>query len=535
MECNICTEKLNTVERRPKCLPCAHTVCLHCLMNLGTQTCPQCRQAFAGPVNSLPDNYFLLGLMNKERLSQANQGFWCRDCSKVGTADCMDLEHAVCSVRKYRSEQAAPRLELLQNAATSSRKVVQALQAAKDGVDAHLVAWRRKLQQAEEAERRLRVAVEEGGELEEFEMKGVDKLQEAVTLLEARCQVQVAMEDVNGTEWKAELQMPAPDVGRSLINPFVLQLLYDDRIVKIRKPAPAAMPAAMRAAPFSFSPAEIRNVSELSQHKKHSKALEDFLRDPELVKVRRLDGVHCEALPTWCSLLLQRVAPRLESLSIRSAVRQHLDLIGKLRSLRYLSLHVEELDSCGPDLHLHLPPQLEDLELVNCVSGPLLRSLERLPNLQKLTLDCYRTPAHATFAALPLGHRGLRWLNVRLRPAATVLSLAKAHAATLQELRVMCASLGSTLWHFTGLAEGLRGCGLTALRRVVLVRGPAPGFTNAKLSHGEASCRQQKQAVWDALLSADPERAVRVVSVLCAECDKCPSYPKLGRFTWEDT
>ncbi|XP_034251510.1 uncharacterized protein LOC117651536 [Thrips palmi] len=222
-----------------------------------------------------------------------------------------------------------------------------------------------------------------------------------------------------------------------------------------------------------------------------------------------------------------------------------------MSALRYLRVHMAKCGTVAPDL----PLQLEELVVLN-VPEQHLQSVQRMPNLRKLTLNwsgdeldeaffylprCCRGDTwnwsgdemDEPFFHLPPHHRGLQWLQVLLRPVSTVLSLATAHAATLQELRILCASEGDTPWHFKDLAEELGRCGLVALRRVVLLRGPAPGFPDKKLPHGKESCRRQKHAVWDSLVAAD-SKAVRVVTVLCGECDKCPPFPTLGNFTWQD-
>ncbi|XP_034236231.1 uncharacterized protein LOC117642297 [Thrips palmi] len=218
-------------------------------------------------------------------------------------------------------------------------------------------------------------------------------------------------------------------------------------------------------------------------------------------------------------MLLQRVAP----LWIASASREHLDVIRGMPALRYLAVWPLNYNMDAPDL----PPQLQELRVTN-VPAQHLQSVQQMPNLRKLVLHC-NTPLDVTFTPLPPGHRGLQWLGVGLRPFSTVLSLAKAHAATLQELRILCVSERDSEWHFADLAEGLRQCGLVALRRLVLVR--EPGLPIKQLTHGKISCKKQKRAVWDALLAADSER---VVKVLCQACDECPAYPNLGDFTWRD-
>lgn len=247
-----------------------------------------------------------------------------------------------------------------------------------------------------------------------------------------------------------------------------------------------------------------------------------------VLQVRRLDGVDCEKRPNWCRVLLQRVAPRVEWLSVQNARREHVDVIATMPALRYLRLMTEDAGMDAPDL----PLQLEDLKVLN-VPARHFESVQRMPGLRKLALLSL-SPVNVAFSPLPPDHRGLQWLQVALLPASTALSLVTAHAATLQELQIMCASQGDTPWHSRDLAEDLRRCELAALRRVVLLRGGVPGFPDNKLPHGKESCRRQRHGVWDMLLAADSPRAARVVTVLCSECDRCPAFPGLGDFAWKD-
>lgn len=48
MDCPVCMERYDLGRRRPKSLPCGHTLCLHCLLQpqLGNR-CPQDRQVNA--------------------------------------------------------------------------------------------------------------------------------------------------------------------------------------------------------------------------------------------------------------------------------------------------------------------------------------------------------------------------------------------------------------------------------------------------------------------------------------------------------
>ncbi|XP_034251505.1 uncharacterized protein LOC117651533 [Thrips palmi] len=518
LRCNICLERFDNGERLPKCLPCGHTECLKCLKELTNLRCPECRRELVGPVDALPNNYFALSfVVEREQQKRADLRLWCQDDGKLATDECVDLGHSVCTLRKLRSEQAAPRLQQLESAASGAREVVQALRDAELAVQAELQQWQGRLRDAERALRRLLAAIEDGTVSETAQPDGLEELQDAASLLQLECTLPVQLRAEDGTLWEAGLQQG----GRSLLHPLLLHLHRSGAIAKVGKPKDVA-------ASDDFSPAECRDVSEYCAREDHSQETDDVLRDPHLDKVKKLNGVDCKKRPSWCKVLLQRVAPRVEWLCLSFALREHLDVIHDMPELRFLYVLMAKCSTVAPDL----PLQLEELMVVN-VPKQHLQSVQRMPNLRKLTLDWSSLPLAVAFPPLPPGHRGLQWLQVYLRPVSTVLSLAKAHAATLQELRILCASEGDSPWHFEDLAEELGRCGLVALRRVVLLRGGAPGFPDNKLPHGKESCRPQKHAVWDSLVAAD-SKAVRVVTVLCWECDKCPPFPKLGNFTWQE-
>ncbi|XP_034237901.1 uncharacterized protein LOC117643255 [Thrips palmi] len=513
MECAICMEKLDTVDRRPKALPCGHTVCLNCLKGAASLTCPHCRKVFPGPPEALPDNFFLLGLI-EERCHQ-DQRFWCRDCGQAATEDCVDLPHSVCSLRKLRAEQAAAKLERLRSGASAARRLMQALVDTQQAVQAQLDELQARLHVVEEAERELRAAADKGRAVEAAEPAGLEQLLEEASLLQAGWGLQLRKD---GADWKGEQRLGGG--ARTLLCPLVLHLQREGGGAEVGGPQVTADEVAFRRN-------ECLHVKDYCTREDHGH-LDEVLHDPGLSEVKKVLGMDCERRPHWCKLLLERVAPRVQRLWVRKANREHLLVIKDMPELRYLYVHNAKLGAEAPDL----PRQLQDLTVVN-VRRQHLESVQRMAGLRKLALEWTHAPLDVAFPPLPAGHCGVQWLCVSLRPLSTVTSLAKAHAATLQELRVLCASEGSTSWHFADLAEGLGGCGLTALRRVVLRRGEAPGFPDNKLPHREESCRRQKQAIWASLLEADG-RPSRVVTVLCAECDKCPAFPPLGKFTWVD-
>ncbi|XP_052132037.1 E3 ubiquitin-protein ligase SH3RF1-like, partial [Frankliniella occidentalis] len=130
MECHICDEEFNQVERLPKNLPCAHTFCLRCLQRLDRRECPTCRRVFEVSPDELPSNFQLLEVM--ERSDRPSRG-WCSDCRAAATPRCWGEDHDVLPERRALRrhlqgalQQAPGQLEHLQDQC-QGEQVVQAL------------------------------------------------------------------------------------------------------------------------------------------------------------------------------------------------------------------------------------------------------------------------------------------------------------------------------------------------------------------------------------------------------------------------
>lgn len=53
INCNLCRKKFNLSSKRPKCLiPCGHTYCEQCIVNIFENKCPSCHFRFN---QSIPD------------------------------------------------------------------------------------------------------------------------------------------------------------------------------------------------------------------------------------------------------------------------------------------------------------------------------------------------------------------------------------------------------------------------------------------------------------------------------------------------
>jgi len=64
LECPVCLEKL---KKPVKILPCLHSFCQTCLQSISQNknkySCPLCRIEYSSPIESLPDNFFIHGLL----------------------------------------------------------------------------------------------------------------------------------------------------------------------------------------------------------------------------------------------------------------------------------------------------------------------------------------------------------------------------------------------------------------------------------------------------------------------------------------
>lgn len=100
MDCDICFEDYNQGERSPKIMPCGHTVCLQCLLQVGKRECPTCRTVYSVDAGSLTTNIALLRLSADVKVPRG----WCSDCRGSATDECWN-EHDVVLVQRALKRQ----------------------------------------------------------------------------------------------------------------------------------------------------------------------------------------------------------------------------------------------------------------------------------------------------------------------------------------------------------------------------------------------------------------------------------------------
>ena len=123
--CAICEEVYNLEERKPLLLPCSHTFCRTCLLQLqstNSELCPHCRSSWAGQaVDSLPvirqlaessdkkpkTKKHITGNQNICDLHNDDLNAWCRTCNVATCIQCLKDGHKSCdwiSIKRKTTE-----------------------------------------------------------------------------------------------------------------------------------------------------------------------------------------------------------------------------------------------------------------------------------------------------------------------------------------------------------------------------------------------------------------------------------------------
>ncbi|XP_026291175.1 uncharacterized protein LOC113215725 [Frankliniella occidentalis] len=299
MDCDICLEELNQVERVPKIAPCGHTVCLRCLQRSDRKECPTCRRAFDVPPDALPNNFYLLRQM--ELPDRPPRG-WCSDCLAPASPRCWE-DHDVLPVKR---------------------------------------ALRRHLQGALQ---------EAAGQLEGLQ----DQCQEeqavqALTLLTKK-------------SWNLTLQGEGHELTGTVTNtedPLTramwLLVTAKAALTKSRVEARGPPPAAPGPAPPEARPVREMDVEYVSQTDPNARQQDKAALLAEAPGVTLLVGVWCHWDPAWSLQLLQRAAPTVERLSVNSPREAHLRALHAMPRLRRLYVDGDaDLYAQPPELPA-LPP-----------------------------------------------------------------------------------------------------------------------------------------------------------------------------------
>ena len=193
-------------------------------------------------------------------------------------------------------------------------------------------------------------------------------------------------------------------------------------------------------------------------------------------------GLHCDADPQWCQIVLQQVALHLDSLQMVNPKQQHLDVVKQMPNLSGLSL--------------------------NNVTGEQLQVVSQMASLRRLELHC-RLDAPLPLLTFPATAARLRWLRCGVHPLATGLALVRAAEDSLEELQLVAAS--TEPYGCRDLALQLQRCRPKKLKRMVLLRGDAYGEF---CRHDEGSCKKQIQGI-----SCAFGQSGLVVDVICNFCE----------------
>ncbi|XP_066990374.1 E3 ubiquitin-protein ligase TRIM32-like [Macrobrachium rosenbergii] len=132
-DCQVCLERFDNAERRPRCLSCGHTLCTSCLTDIlgrGQLLCPFCRLPHNGTVQSVDDvpiNYTVVSLLEDPAFSLATQRDQALLVELKREASELNTEHLVtlnCHLTRLRDFQ-----QKLSNQCVIHQNQLQALQA----------------------------------------------------------------------------------------------------------------------------------------------------------------------------------------------------------------------------------------------------------------------------------------------------------------------------------------------------------------------------------------------------------------------
>ncbi|XP_026291179.2 uncharacterized protein LOC113215728 [Frankliniella occidentalis] len=318
MECDICHEEFNQVERVPKIAPCGHTVCLRCLERGARKECPTCRRAFDVPPDALLNNFYLLQQM--ERPERPSHG-WCSDCLAPASPRCWDEDHDVLpekrALRRHVQgalQQAAGQLEGLPDLC-QGEQAVQALTLL--------------------TTKSCSLTIKAG----EHELTGtVTSTEDPLT------QVMWLLVTAKAALTKSRVEARGPPPAAASPPPAA------------PGPAPQGARGAPPAAPAppEARPAREMDACDVSQTQPSDRQQEKAALLAAAPGVTRLIELHCNWDPAWSLQLLVFAAPTLERLSVFNPPEVHLRAAHAMPRLR--RLHV-----WGDDALLAQPPELPAL------------------------------------------------------------------------------------------------------------------------------------------------------------------------------
>ncbi|XP_052130979.1 uncharacterized protein LOC113208475 isoform X4 [Frankliniella occidentalis] len=471
LKCDICFVNFDLDSHRPKCLPCGHTICKECVEkpDMGRK-CPTCRKAFRQRrPEDLPDNVLVAQLLENEDAPP---------CKKLKIED--------------------PELEQLQRGADAGRKMVEMLRLvvpqAVESLNRQLESSVAQLSQVEEAlERRVQreAAGDVGTTSDAVEPLQLARQLEANHRLITSAKCTVAAEEEGGSAWTASVE---PGGSGDILRLLMLQLRADGQL-HLENVDDAVTVPVIRA-PTHVGPPLIEVLSITDKHLDSRRLkVDDILGAVQRLwtvprSLRNLHGDGCEDL-------LRVMGPHLEELETSGEVQPSvMEEVLKMSGLRRLKVsYAKNVDF--PDLPLHL----EELS-VFYITENQLRCVEHMPRLRSLVVNNYLGP-NLTFP--PSKHNSLRWLGVcfNAEHKSSMLSLIRAHASSVQELRVYCTlPTEDKGFYFPDLGQELADCDLRALRRLVLVRN--------KKTCQAAACVVQRRDVRSCLLPS--------VDVVCGKC-----------------
>lgn len=119
MKCEACGFRFDEVFRRPKILPCGHTLCLGC-----AQATKKCRvdDTVFPDADVLADNLFIIDVIVSSYASR----FFCTTCQIPATQECIE-DHETCNLQNFRQKEMAPKVDVVREVTALKQNIVSSL------------------------------------------------------------------------------------------------------------------------------------------------------------------------------------------------------------------------------------------------------------------------------------------------------------------------------------------------------------------------------------------------------------------------
>ncbi|KAK3912277.1 E3 ubiquitin-protein ligase SH3RF1 [Frankliniella fusca] len=429
MECEVCLEELDLKEKRPKFLPCGHTVCQRCVRRLRDRLCPQCRKALPKDLSTLPDNYYVIGQLQHAAQKSSSRSWWCVNCNQIASLSCEEC-HTVQSMKAALRTQTEA---ILPKASKELEAAMKCLQNCSEDRAPNVL---KVLSQAEAVGSSWHLTLKcnrgRSSYTAQLETSAFGNILKALFMKKT---IEGSLPTILNLEPKQSHLSQTPSCS-------TLHLNQEEG-------------AKPRIDNLNIKLNSLSGPSERLESKSH------WLSSVKSRGVRRIRYVHCHCDPEWTLQILRASVPTVEVAELFHPGTVHLTAV-------------------------LTAPHLKRLSLVNTA---IHDTLYRDPPMDELAVLGYNTIEHLSVS----GDRGLPRETLLALLCQHSASLQELHleVGTSRNGPGTAGPVPIEAWprKCANLDDMLVACGLTALKKLVLLRNMDDD--NAELDHSQHHCKKQ--------------------------------------------